>query len=211
MRGLQAARRATLTGPPAGGPGAEPGEGSVDAVASPAVNDAGAGSAAPVPTYRRRIGPLVITAVLVLVLDLATKVVVVATLSDRPPIRLLGGILLLRQARNSGAAFSIAEGATVLFTAVAVGVVLVILRTARRLRSLPWALVLGLLLGGASGNLLDRLFRAPGPLRGAVVDWIDFRVWPVFNVADSAIVVGGILAVLLSFAGMEIDGRRRER
>lgn len=151
------------------------------------------------------------TAALVFAVDLATKVLVVATLSDRAPIRLLGGILLLREARNSGAAFSFAQGATVAFTAVAVGVVVVILRTARRLRSLPWALVLGLLLGGASGNLADRLFRTPGPLRGAVVDWIDFRVWPVFNVADSAIVVGGILAVLLSFVGVEIDGRRRAR
>jgi signal peptidase II len=153
----------------------------------------------------------VATAALVFAVDLATKVLVVATLSDRAPIRLLGGILLLREARNSGAAFSFAQGATVAFTAVAVGVVVVILRTARRLRSLPWALVLGLLLGGASGNLADRLFRTPGPLRGAVVDWIDFRVWPVFNVADSAIVVGGILAVLLSFVGVEIDGRRRAR
>lgn len=151
------------------------------------------------------------TAALVFAVDLATKVLVVATLSDQAPIRLLGGILLLREARNSGAAFSFAQGATVAFTAVAVGVVVVILRTARRLRSLPWALVLGLLLGGASGNLADRLFRTPGPLRGAVVDWIDFRVWPVFNVADSAIVVGGILAVLLSFVGVEIDGRRRAR
>jgi signal peptidase II len=153
----------------------------------------------------------VATAALVFAVDLATKVLVVATLSDQAPIRLLGGILLLREARNSGAAFSFAQGATVAFTAVAVGVVVVILRTARRLRSLPWALVLGLLLGGASGNLADRLFRTPGPLRGAVVDWIDFRVWPVFNVADSAIVVGGILAVLLSFVGVEIDGRRRAR
>jgi signal peptidase II len=153
----------------------------------------------------------VATAALVFAVDLATKVLVVATKSDRAPIRLLGGTLLLREARNSGAAFSFAQGATVAFTAVAVGVVVVILRTARRLRSLPWALVLGLLLGGASGNLADRLFRTPGPLRGAVVDWIDFRVWPVFNVADSAIVVGGILAVLLSFVGVEIDGRRRAR
>lgn len=167
-------------------------------------------SAVEEPSRPRQIGPLAATAALVLAADLATKLIVVATLSARPPVRLLGGILLLREARNSGAAFSIAEGATVVFTTVAVGVVVVIIRTARRLRSLPWALVLGLLLGGASGNLADRLFRAPGPLRGAVVDWIDFRIWPVFNVADSAIVVGGILAVLVSFLGVEIDGSRRE-
>jgi signal peptidase II len=68
---------------------------------------------------------------------------------------------------------------------------------------------LGLLLGGAAGNLVDRLLRAPGPGRGAVVDFIDFQVWPSFNVADSGIVVGGLLAVLLSFRGIEVDGSRR--
>ena len=68
--------------------------------------------------------------------------------------------------------------------------------------------VLGLLLGGASGNLVDRLLRSPGPGRGAVVDFIDFQVWPSFNVADSAIVTGGVLAVLLSVRGIEVDGSR---
>jgi signal peptidase II len=111
--------------------------------------------------------------------------------------------------RNSGAAFSFAEGATIVFTAVAVAVVVVIARTARRLGSSSWALSLGLLLGGALGNLVDRVFRSPGPGRGAVVDFLDFRVWPVFNLADSAIVVGGLLAVLLSFRGLEIDGTRK--
>ena len=106
-------------------------------------------------------------------------------------MRLLGGALLLAVSRNPGAAFSFAEGATVLFTAVAVAVIVVILRTARAAALAAWAVSLGLLLGGASGNLLDRLFRAPGFGRGAVVDFIDFRVWPVFNLADSAIVVGG--------------------
>lgn len=73
---------------------------------------------------------------------------------------------------------------------------------------MPWAVVLGLLLGGASGNLADRLFRAPGPFRGAVIDWVDLRVWPVFNVADAAIVCGGVLALLLSRRGSHLDGTR---
>jgi signal peptidase II len=94
------------------------------------------------------------------------------------------------------------------FTAVALGVIVVILRTAPRLRSTGWAVCLGLLLGGASGNLGDRLFRAPGFARGAVVDFIDFRVWPVFNLADSAIVCGGVLAVLLTLRGVPVDGTR---
>jgi signal peptidase II len=122
---------------------------------------------------------------------------------------LLGGALLLNVSRNSGAAFSFAQGATVVFTAVAVAVIVVIVRTARRLDSAAWAIALGLLLGGATGNLADRLFRAPGPGRGAVVDFIDFRVWPVFNLADSAIVVGGLLAVVLSTRGIELDGTRK--
>ncbi len=145
----------------------------------------------------------------VLALDVLTKVLVVAQLEGQRTVELLGGRLLLRVTRNSGAAFSFAEGATVVFTAVAVTVVVIILRTARRLRSLRWALALGLLLGGASGNLVDRLLRAPGVGRGAVVDFIDFLVWPSFNVADSGIVVGGILAVVLSFRGVELDGSRR--
>ena len=87
-------------------------------------------------------------------------------------------------------------------------VVVVILRVSRRLGSRGWAASLGLLLGGASGNLVDRLLRSPGPGRGAVVDFIDFQVWPSFNVADSAIVTGGVLAVLLSVRGIEVDGSR---
>ena len=81
-----------------------------------------------------------------------------------------------------------------------------ILRTSRRIRSVPWAITLGLLLGGATGNLIDRIFRSPGLFRGWVVDWIQVPHWPVFNLADSAIVCGGILAVLLSARGVHLDG-----
>lgn len=151
---------------------------------------------------------LAIVAALALLADLITKVLVVAQLEGRAPIRLLGGALLLSVGRNPGAAFSFAEGATIVFTAVAVIVSVVIIRTARRLGSSAWGVSLGLLLGGALGNLVDRLFRSPGVGRGAVVDFIDFRVWPVFNLADSAIVVGGLLAVLLSLRGVELDGSR---
>jgi signal peptidase II len=152
---------------------------------------------------------LAAVAVVVLALDLISKHLVVEHLENRRAVRLLGGALLLNVSRNSGAAFSFAQGATVLFTAVAVAVIVVIVRTARRLGSRGWAVTLGLLLGGATGNLVDRIFRAPGPGRGAVVDFIDFRVWPVFNLADSAIVCGGILAVLLSLRGIELDGSRK--
>ncbi|HZC39203.1 MAG TPA: signal peptidase II, partial [Streptosporangiaceae bacterium] len=83
-----------------------------------------------------------------------------------------------------------------------------IVRTSRRLGSAPWAVTLGLLLGGATGNLTDRLLRSPGTLRGDVVDWIQLPHWPVFNLADSAIVCGGVLAVLLATRGIRLDGSR---
>jgi signal peptidase II len=149
---------------------------------------------------------LLAVALFVLAADVISKIVVVAQLSGHAPIRLLGGLLTLRLIRNSGAAFSIGTSLTVVFTAIAVGVIVFILRTARRLRSLPWAITLGLLLGGAMGNLADRLFRAPGPMRGDVVDWIELPHWPVFNLADSAIVCGGVIAVLLAIRGLRMDG-----
>jgi signal peptidase II len=132
----------------------------------------------------------------------------VATLPPPGKVRLLDGLLTLQVLRNSGAAFSIGTSMTIVFTLIAVGVIFFILRTSRRLRSLPWAVTLGLLLGGATGNLTDRLLRSPGLFRGDVVDWIQLPHWPVFNVADSAIVCGGALAVLLAARGIRLDGTR---
>jgi signal peptidase II len=151
---------------------------------------------------------LIAVALAALAADIVSKTIVVATLHDRAPVRLLGGLLTLRETRNSGAAFSIGTGYTIVFTVIACGVVAAILRTARNLRSLPWAICLGLLLGGAVGNLLDRLFRSPAPLKGHVVDWIEFPHYPVFNLADSAIVCGGVLAVVLAARGLQVDGTR---
>ena len=170
---------------------------------------AAGGAALTSPTgVRRCTALLALVAAVVLALDVVTKVLVVAELEGRRTLELLGGQLLIRVSRNPGAAFSLAEGATLVLTVIAVAVVVVILRVARRLGSRGWAVSLGLLLGGASGNLVDRLLRSPGPGRGAVVDFIDFQVWPSFNVADSAIVTGGVLAVLLSMRGVEVDGTR---
>jgi signal peptidase II len=175
---------------------------------------AAAGPMAAEPVRRRSRARLLLTvAAVVLALDVATKLLVVATLSDREPLRLLGGAVYLTEARNTGAAFSMAEGATVVFTLIAVAVAVVIVRTARRLYSTVWAVSLALVLGGAVGNLLDRVFRDPGFLRGGVVDFISLfdpygNVWPIFNVADSAIVCGGVLGALLAFRGIEFDGRR---
>jgi signal peptidase II len=125
-------------------------------------------------------------------------------------VDVLGGLVTFTVSRNSGAAFSFAQGATVIFTVIALAVAVVIVRSMSRLRSLGWALTLGLLLGGALGNLTDRLFRAPGLGRGAVVDFISVPHFASFNLADSAITVGAALAVLLSLRGIELDGSRRD-
>jgi signal peptidase II len=169
---------------------------------------AAGGTALTLPS--RRVGVLAGTAALVLAVDVVSKLIVVARLSDHDPIEVLGGLLTFRLTRNAGAAFGMAEGATVLFTAVAAVVVVVIARAARRLGSAGWAVSLGLILGGALGNLSDRLLRDPGPLRGRVVDWIELPHWPIFNLADSAIVCGAVLAVLLSMRGVGLDGRRED-
>ena len=153
----------------------------------------------------RRTALLLLTAAVVLLVDVISKVIVVATLTAGEEVDVVGHVLRLTLTRNAGAAFSVGTSATVLFSVVAVGVVVVIAREARRLTSAGWALTLGLLLGGALGNLVDRLLRSPGPLRGHVVDWIELPHWPVFNLADSAIVVGGCLAVLLASRGTPLD------
>jgi signal peptidase II len=169
---------------------------------------------APAATRRRaRTRLLLALAAAVLAADVVSKVVVVAMLSPGQDVRVLGGLLYLTELRNPGAAFSFAEGATILFSLIAVAVAVVIVRASRRLYSAAWATALGLVLGGALGNLADRVFRAPGFLRGAVVDFLsvfapDGQVWPVFNLADSAIVCGGVLGVLLTLRGVEFDGSR---
>ncbi|GGY00522.1 hypothetical protein GCM10010324_54040 [Streptomyces hiroshimensis] len=143
-------------------------------------------------------------------LDLGSKLAVVAGLENRAPVELIGSWLELRVMRNAGAAFGIGEALTIVLTLVATTVAVVIVRLARKLYSAPWALALGLLLGGALGNLTDRLFRSPGDFQGAVVDFISVRGFSVMNLADWAIFCGGVLIVAYSFLGWELDGTGRE-
>nr|WSW69729.1 signal peptidase II [Streptomyces sp. NBC_00995] len=157
-------------------------------------------------TRRRRIILLFCVAVLAYLLDLGSKMLVVAKLEHQEPIEIFGDWLKLDAIRNAGAAFGLGEAFTIIFTIIAATVIVVIARLARKLYSLPWAIALGLLLGGALGNLTDRVFRAPGVFEGAVVDFIAPAHFAVFNLADSAIVCGGILIVLLSFKGLDPDG-----
>ncbi|MFF5204595.1 signal peptidase II [Streptosporangium sp. NPDC000396] len=192
MRGLQAAGGASLTG------------------------DTVDGAVTAAPAGARRIAALATIVPIVYLLDLITKTIVLKTLEDKEPFVVIPGLLQFRVIFNSGAAFSLGTGMTIVFTFVAAAVVVAILRTARHLRSLPWAVTLGLMLGGALGNLTDRLFRwpsgfgRPSPFQGHVVDFIETFPghFPVWNVADSAIVCGGILAVFLAWRGYQIDGTR---
>ncbi|MEO9223135.1 MAG: signal peptidase II [Mycobacteriaceae bacterium] len=168
------------------------------------------------PQPPRRVRLLITIAVLVVLADLLSKVAVVANLDPERPVRVLDGAIYLVLVRNAGAAFSVATGMTWVLTIVAAAVVIAIVRMARRLRSVGWAWGLGLVLGGALGNLIDRIFRAPGVLQGHVVDFVSVILpggyhWPVFNIADSCIVTGGILLVVLAFRGREPDGTRATR
>ena len=128
-------------------------------------------------------------------------------LSGEDPLALLGGFLKFTYTENTGAAFSIGTGITWLFTLIAIAVVVVIFRYARRLGSLWWALALGGLLGGSLGNLIDRMFRSPGPFEGSVVDFIQLPYWAIFNIADMAVVISGIGLAILLVRGVPLDGK----
>ena len=167
--------------------------------------------AAPPPLRPRRLGLVLILATIVILLDQLTKLLVVHNLTAGQSTRILGGVVYLSEFRNAGAAFSTATGITWLLALVAIAVVVVIVRMASKLRSIPWAIALGLVLGGAVGNLIDRIFRAPGFLRGHVVDFIslfepDGKHFAVFNVADSAITLGAITLVITALCGIDMDG-----
>ena len=172
--------------------------------------------AAPLPgadgASRRRayVWTLALIAVGVVVVDLVTKQAALATLDGGVRVEILGDLLSLYLVRNPGAAFSLATGMTWVFTLVAVGVVVVVARVSRRLGSLGWAIALGLLLGGAVGNLVDRLAREPGFARGHVIAFIDYAGFFVGNVADIAIVSAAVLIGWLGIRGVGVDGSRHE-
>ncbi|WP_342777239.1 signal peptidase II [Leucobacter komagatae] len=175
-----------------------------------------ASSAAAAPTTRRRVLVpllLVVVAATVLVSDQLVKNWVVANLPEGESVPVIGEFLQWHFVRNPGAAFSIASGQTWIFTILSAVVVGVIVWQIRRLRSIPWALFLGLLLGGVLGNLTDRLTREPGFPEGHVVDFI-FTPWmmpAIYNIADIGIVSGMILFVLITIFGLKIEGGREKR
>ena len=162
---------------------------------------------------RRALAVLLGTAVVGVILDQVVKELSTNNLVEGEPVRILGGLVYLSLLRNSGAAFSLGSDYTWIFPLVTIAVVVWIGVMTRKLRSLPWAIALGLVLGGALGNLGDRLFRAPGVLHGHVVDMISVfgpygEHFAVFNIADSCLSVGVVLAVLLELTGRQRDGSR---
>ncbi|WP_017794452.1 signal peptidase II [Leucobacter salsicius] len=163
--------------------------------------------------------PLVLVAIAggVLLADQLAKNWVVANLVEGQTVPVLGDFLRWHFVRNPGAAFSMASGSTWIFTILAAAVVVVILTQLRRLRSVPWAVFLGLLLGGVLGNLTDRLTRAPGFPEGHVIDYIStpwMWLWfpeAIYNIADIAIVTGMILFIVITLVDIPINGSGRKK
>jgi signal peptidase II len=140
--------------------------------------------------------------------DLVTKIWAVERLSGpNESIEIVGDLFQLELTRNPGAAFGIGVGMTIVFTLLSLVVVGVVLRTSNRLGSTWWAVVFGLVLGGALGNLTDRLFRSPGFMRGHVIDFLHLKNWPVFNLADTAFCIAGAIVFLLVLRNIPLEGR----
>src|SRR5438128_6231554 len=135
-------------------------------------------------------------------MDRVSKWLVVRDLAGRPPVELIPGVLQLNYTQNSGGAFGLGGSASWLFAGATIAVSVAIVILAFRVHRTGVAVGMGLVLGGGLGNLTDRIVRGSA-FSGRVVDFIDLHVWPVFNLADAAIVVGAILIVLSSMRGSQ--------
>jgi len=169
------------------------------------------------PTGKQERGRVSVRALLLLgavalvlyALDQLAKYLIVTHLEQGQLVPVLGQVLQLHYVTNSGAAFSLASGFTWILSILAVGVVVFIVWFSRRIRSFGWAVVFGLVLGGAAGNLTDRLFREPGFGTGHVVDFLQIYGFPaIFNIADAGIVAAMALFLLLSLRGIGLDGTK---
>lgn len=152
---------------------------------------------------------MAVVAVVVYGFDQLSKHLVVTSLEVGEQVPVLGELLQLHFVKNSGAAFSLASGSTWFFSIVAAGVAVFIVWYARRIRSMGWAILFGMLLGGTLGNLTDRLVREPSFGLGHVIDFVQVWGFPaIFNVADSFIVASMGLFIILSLRGVRLDGTR---
>ena len=148
--------------------------------------------------HRRAVLSLIFVAIAVVVVDSGSKTLALRTLGGTPK-RVLGSFLELELTRNSGAAFNVAQGATIFLSLLSFLALGAIATFARSITSRPWGIALGFLTGGICGNLLDRLFRPPYLLHGEVIDWIRLPHWPIFNLADTSIVISAITIATLLF------------
>lgn len=158
---------------------------------------------------RRYVLTLLAVALTVVIIDRVTKIWAVDALGGGEVIVLADPWWQLRLVYNSGAAFGFAAGYTVVITLIAIGVVVAILRMSRRLRNVWWSMALGGILGGALGNLIDRMTQQPGPLRGYVIDFVEWPGFPVWNLADAAIVGSVALVFVLSLRDIAYDDDRQ--
>ena len=160
----------------------------------------------------RALAILAVVAVFVYILDQVSKYFVVTELTEGASVDVIGEFLQFTFVRNPGAAFSIGTGSTWIFAILASAVAVFIVIFARRIRSLAWAGLFGLLLGGNLGNLTDRLTREPGFGIGHVIDFIHVYAFPaIFNIADIAIVSSMGLFIILTLRGVGLDGLRTVR
>lgn len=156
--------------------------------------------------HRSRLGLLLGIAAVAWLVDLVSKVLAERELAGRAPVEVVGSLLRLNLTHNSGAAFSTGSSLTPLISVFAIVALVVVLVLSTRVRTTGWAWALGLLLAGIAGNLTDRLFREPGPLRGHVVDFLELPNWPIFNVADMCINAAAALIVIQSLRGVPLRG-----
>jgi signal peptidase II len=159
---------------------------------------------------RRAAVVLFVVAALVVTIDQVTKALVVSDLREGESRRVIGGALSWTLQRNPGSAFGLFRHLPVLFTVLAGLIAVAIVVRAPRVHDRLTGVALGFVLGGALGNLVDRIARPPGAFRGRVIDFIDLHWWPVFNVADSAVVIGAVLLLISSYRA-ERRAKARER
>ncbi len=159
---------------------------------------------------RRRLGLFASVALVAYLIDLGTKTWALAALESGQPVQVVGDLFRLTLVFNPGAAFSLGTSSTIYLTIFAMVAAVVVLVIARKVADRLWAVGLGALFGGILGNLTDRVFRDPGPLRGHVVDMFQLPNWPVFNVADMCINLAAVVIVVQAFRGISLSGGRDE-
>ncbi|MDX6276245.1 MAG: signal peptidase [Nocardioidaceae bacterium] len=164
------------------------------------------------PTTTTYVRLFAVVAIAVWLVDQITKFAVVRGLEGEPRSTVIPHVFWLNVTRNAGAAFSTGTGFTLVLSVVAIAVCITVIRLASRLRDRGWAVGLGLLLGGAIGNLTDRLVRDPAPLKGHVIDFLQIPFdFPVFNLADTALTFAALVIIHRTWRGVRLDGTREER